>query len=137
MRLEYGFIILIAAISWLPFSFAQYTPQFCFEDPDDLCGLKSGNATQVFQGILEPLESQVPGFAMIIFWGGIFAILWFKTENIMLLAIVGILFVASIGVTGSTIVISDTAVGIGLLLAASAVGFLLYQLIRQRVSLFS
>ena len=136
MRPEQGLIVLVAALSWLPFSWA-YTPQFCFEDVSDLCGIASGNATRIFQGILEPLESQVPGFAMIIFWGGIFAILWFKTENIMLLTIIGILFVASIGVTGSTIVISDTAVGIGMLLAAVAVGFLLYQLLRQRIALFS
>ena len=103
----------------------------CFEDPYDMCGLTSGDPAVVFAGLLEPLESQLPGFAMVIFWGGLMAIVWFKTENIMLLAIVGIFVNATI--TG----ISETSQGIGLLLLGVANGILLFQLIRQRVSIFS
>ena len=96
-----------------------------------MCGLTSGDPSTVFAGLLDPLESQVPGFAMVIFWGGLMAILWFKTENIMLLAVVGIFVNALI------VGISDTAQGIGLLLLGVANGILLFQLIRQRVSIFS
>lgn len=103
----------------------------CFENVTDMCGLTSGDPALVFAGLLEPLESQVPGFSMVIFWGGLMAIVWFKTENIMLLAIVGIFVNATI------IGISETAQGIGLLMLGVANGILLFQLIRQRVSIFS
>ena len=103
----------------------------CFENVTDMCGLTSGNPATVFSGLLEPLESQVPGFAMVIFWGGLMAIVWFKTENIMLLAIVGIFVNATI------VGISETSQGIGLLLLGVANGILLFQLVRQRVSIFS
>lgn len=103
----------------------------CFEDPTDMCGLTSGNPATVFAGLLEPLESQVPGFAMVIFWGGIMAIVWFKTENIMLLGLVGVFVNATI------VGISPTSQGIGLLLLGIANGILLFQLVRQRVSIFS
>lgn len=111
-------------------SFA-YTPQFCFEDETDMCGLASGNATEIFLGVMEPLESQVPGFSMIIFWGGILAMIWFKTENIMLLAVVGIFVNATI------VGLSSTAQGIGLAMLVVANGILLFQLVRQRISLFT
>ena len=103
----------------------------CFENVNDMCGLTSGDPAVVFAGLLEPLESQVPGFAMVIFWGGLMAILWFKTENIMLLGLVGVFVNATI------IGISDTSQGIGLLLLGVANGILIFQLLRQRVSIFS
>jgi hypothetical protein len=103
----------------------------CFENVEDMCGLTSGDPSVVFSGLLEPLESQVPGFSMVIFWGGLLAIVWFKTENIMLLAIIGIFVNATIAS------ISETAQGIGLLLLGVANGILLFQLVRQRVSIFS
>jgi len=103
----------------------------CFEDYTDLCGLASGDPSQVFSGLLAPLESQVPGYSLVFLWGGILAILWFKTENIMLIGLVGIFIAATI--TG----LSQTAIGIGLLLLGVSVGILLFQLIRQRVSIFS
>ena len=68
---------------------------------------------------------------MVIFWGGLLAIIWFKTENIMILGIVGIFVNATI------VGISETAQGLGLLLLGVANGILLFQLVRQRVSLFS
>ena len=103
----------------------------CWEDPDDLCGLASGDPAQVFSGVLEPMESQLAGYGLVIVWGGILAIVWFKTENIMLLSIIGLLVAATI--TG----INEDARGIGLLLVAVSIGILLFQMIRQRISLFS
>lgn len=96
-----------------------------------MCGLASGDIATMFGGIMDPLESQVPGFSMVIFWGGLLAIVWFKTENIMLLAIVGVFVNATIAS------ISETAQGIGLLMLGVANGILLFQLVRQRVSIFS
>lgn len=110
---------------------AARDPQYCFEDSTDLCGLASGDPQTIFAGIMDPLESQVPGFSMVIFWGGIMAIIWFKTENIMLLGIIGIFVNATI------IGISTQAQGIGLALLAVANGVLIFQLLRQRISIFS
>lgn len=110
---------------------AARDPQYCFEDVTSLCGVASGDPAQVFSGILLPLESQLVGFSMVIFWGGIMAIIWFKTENIMLLGIIGIFVNATI------IGLSSEAQGIGLLLLGVANGLLLFQMLRQRISIFS
>ena len=103
----------------------------CFENVNDMCGLLSGDIATVFQAPLQPLEEQLAGFSMVIFWGGILAIVWFKTENIMLLGIVGVFVNATI------VGISADAQGLGLLLLGVANGILIFQMIRQRVSLFS
>lgn len=131
-------LILLGVMISTPFviepAFAQVTTTrtaFCYEDFDDMCGLLSTDPSEVFGAILQPLEVQVPGFSLVILWGGILAILWFKTENIMLLGIVGVFVSAT--VTG----LSDEAQGIGMLLLAVSVGLLLFQMIRQRVTLFS
>ncbi len=122
---------LIALLFLIPISAYGAPGDLCFEDPTDMCGLTSGDPAVVFSGLLDPLESQVPGFALVIFWGGLMSIVWFKTENIMLLAIIGIFVNATI------VGISETSQGIGLLLLGVANGVLLFQLIRQRVSIFS
>lgn len=122
-------ILLFVPIMIIP---AYAAPgELCFENVNDMCGLTSGDVATVFGGIMDPLESQVPGFAMVIFWGGLMAIVWFKTENIMLIAIVGVFVNATI------VGISSDSQGIGLLLLGVANGILLFQLIRQRVSIFS
>ena len=115
---------------------AQGFGELCFEDVDDYCGIGSGDAEQVFSGILQPLESQIgfgnaTGFAFVIFWAGIMAIIWFKTENIMLLGLVGVFVNATI------IGFNEQAQGIGILLLGVANGLLIFQMLRQRVSLFS
>jgi hypothetical protein len=124
------YLLAILCLFSIPLAYAA-PGDLCFEDVDDMCGLTSGNPATVFAGLLEPLESQVPGFAMVIFWGGIMAIVWFKTENIMLLGLIGVFVNATI------VGISGTSQGIGLLLLGIANGILLFQLVRQRVSIFS
>lgn len=126
-----GIILTLYTVLFIPVLAYAAPGDLCFEDPDDMCGLTSGDPAIVFAGIMDPLESQVPGFSMVIFWGGLLAIVWFKTENIMLLAIIGIFVNATIAS------ISETAQGIGLLLLGVANGILLFQLVRQRVSIFS
>lgn len=110
--------------------------ELCFEDVDDMCGIGSGDAETLFAGILQPLESQIgfgaaTGFAFVIFWAGIMAIIWFKTENIMLLGLIGVFVNATI------IGFNEQAQGIGILLLGVANGLLIFQMLRQRVSLFS
>lgn len=103
----------------------------CFEDVDDLCGLSSGDPETVFSAILTPLESQIAGLGFVIFWGGILAVIWFKTENIMIVSFVGIIVNATI------IGFSEEARGFGLLLLGVSNGLLIFQLVRQRISIFS
>jgi hypothetical protein len=103
----------------------------CFEDVDDLCGLSSGDPETVFNAILTPLESQIAGLGFVIFWGGILAVIWFKTENIMILSFVGIIVNATI------VGFSEEARGFGLLLLGVSNGLLIFQLVRQRISIFS
>ena len=115
----------------IPSAYADERPALCYEDASDMCGLLSGNPADFFAATLAPLDAQVEGYGLMILWGGILAMLWFKTENIMLIGIVGIIIAATI--TG----MSDQAKGIGMLLLAVSIGILLYQMIRQRISLFS
>jgi hypothetical protein len=121
---------------FIPSAFG-YTSKYCFEDLPDgttahtLCGLTSGNLTQTFLAPNQPLESILPGFSLVIFWGGVIAIIWFKTERIDLVGIVGILVSAT--ATG----LSAAAIGIGNYLLLISLGILLFQVIRQRVTLFT
>lgn len=134
MRKGWLFVFVVLAISSITphAAFAQTTrPAQCFEDFDDMCGLLSGNPSTMFGAILTPLETQVVGFSLVILWGGLLGIVWLKTENIMLLGIIGVIVSATI--TG----LSTNAQGIGMLLLGISIGVLLFQLIRQRVALFS
>lgn len=124
-------VLILLVLSMQPLAWAA-PGDLCFEKIENgLCGQLSGDPVQQFTGILQPLEEQLAGFSMVIFWGGILAVIWFKTENIMILGIVGVFVNATI------IGISETAQGLGLLLLGVANGILLFQLVRQRVSLFS
>ena len=122
-------VLSILSLSIIP-AFAA-PGDLCFENVNDMCGLLSGDIATVFQAPLQPLEEQLAGFSMVIFWGGILAIVWFKTENIMLLGVVGVFVNATI------VGLSADAQGLGLLLLGVANGILIFQMIRQRVSLFS
>lgn len=122
--------ILMSAVPFAPGS-------LCFESySGNLCGLLSGNFTQVTSSFREPLETLLPGFSLVILWGGLMGIVWFKTENIMIMSIVGIAVAATITIGGST-GISQTAVQIGWLLVAVSFGVLIFQMLRQRITLFS
>lgn len=125
------FYLLPVILISFPLAFADSRPTLCYEDVSDMCGLLSGNPTDFFSAILAPLDAQVAGYGLMILWGGILAMLWFKTENIMLMGIVGVIVAATI--TG----LSDQAKGIGMMLLAVSIGILLFQMIRQRVALFS
>ena len=122
---------LLIPLFFIP-SLALAAPgQLCFEQIDNLCGLLTGNPQDMMGAVRQPLESQVPGFSLVILWGGLLGIIWFKTENIMLLGIVGVFVAATI------VGLSDTAKGIGMLLLGVSIGILIFQLIRQRVNLYN
>jgi hypothetical protein len=111
---------------------------YCFETlPDgtsnnDLCGLASGNFTKTFSSLMAPQDAILSGFGLIIFWGGIIGIIWFKTERIDIVGIIGLVIAGTMTAT-----FSAHAIGIGLTLLFVDLGILAWQLIRQRVTIFS
>lgn len=128
--------MLLALSPLIPSAFATGPGSQCYETySGDLCGLLSGNFTKVMSAARQPLESQLPGFSLVIVWGGLIGIIWFKTENIMLMSIVGILVASTITI-GST-GISQQAVQIGYMLVGVSFGILMFQMIRQRISNFA
>jgi hypothetical protein len=131
-------LILALIISPLiPQAFATTGPgSQCYESySGNLCGLLSGNFTQVMSAARQPLESQIPGFSIVILWGGLIGIIWFKTENIMIMSIVGIIVASTITMGSSGI--SQTAVQIGYMLVGVSFGILMFQMIRQRITNFA
>lgn len=124
-------LAILLLLFTVPLAYADERPALCYEDASDMCGLLSGDPGDMFAATLAPLDAQVAGYGLMILWGGILAMLWFKTENIMLIGIVGIIVAATI--TG----FSEDAKGIGMTLLAVSIGILLFQMVRQRVSLFS
>ena len=140
LKLWLGVIPILIVLMLIPSSIqtaaGQSFGELCFEDVDDICGIGTGDAESVFSGIILPLESQIgfgvaTGFGFVIFWAGIMAIIWFKTENIMLLGLIGVFVNATI------VSFNEQAQGIGILLLGVANGLLIFQMLRQRVSLFS
>lgn len=125
--------LLVLPFVTMPYAHADY----CFEVlPDsngtnDLCGLASGNLTKVFLSSNQPLEQLQPGFSLVILWGGILGIIWLKTERIDILGVVGIM------VAGTITGLSPNAIGIGFGLLLVSGGILLFQVIRQRVTIFT
>lgn len=125
-------LLAVLLLSVLPNAFAWE----CYEIlPDggsnDLCGLTSGNATKIFQSFNQPLETQLAGFSLVILWGGLIGILWFKTERIDIIGIAGLV------IAGTAVGLSSSAIGIGFFLLLVSLGVLLFQVIRHRPTIFS
>lgn len=132
----YGLILLLVPLLLLPQAWAAPLGQNCFEkmpvgNASDYCGLGSGNVTKVFSAVNQPIESFLPGFSLVILWGIELGIIWFKTERIDLVGIVGI----AVAVTSTGL--SQVAIGIGMFLLFTSLGILAFQVFRQRVTLFT
>ncbi len=98
---------------------------------NDYCGMGSGNVTKIFSAVNQPIESFLPGFSLIVLWGIELGIIWFKTERIDLVGIVGVL------VAVTAVGMSQIAIGVGLFLLLTSMGILAFQVFRQRVTLFT
>lgn len=129
----YGLLLIV--FLFLPSAWAPLG-QNCYEQMpngsvNDYCGLGSGNVTKVFFAVNQPIESFLPGFSLIILWGIELGIIWFKTERIDIVGIVGL----TVAVTATGL--SAVAVGVGLFLLFTSLGVLAFQVFRQRVTLFT
>lgn len=124
---------MLLPVLQMPYAHADY----CFEILPDangtntLCGLASGNITKVFLSANQPLEQVQPGFSLVILWGGILGVIWIKTERIDILGVIGIM------VAGTITGLSPSAIGIGFGLLLVSGGILLFQVIRQRITIFT
>jgi len=122
-------ILVLPNIHAVPMLYCfEYLPN---EDPSAGCGLYSGNITKIFQAPNQPLESIASGFSLVILWGLFLGVIWFKTERIDILGVVGLVVAAT--ATG----MSQQAIGIGVFLLFVSLGLLAFQVFRQRVVLFT
>lgn len=103
----------------------------CFETFTSNLGPLCGFMDNPFQAVLKPLEATLGDLTLVAIWGILLGILWIRTQNLMLVGIIGIL------VAGSISAVYEPAKGIGLLLMGVAVGVTLFQLIRHKISSFS
>ena len=104
------------------------TNTFCFEKFDSgLCGF----FTDPFNAVLQPFNSVLGDLTIVAFWGILLGILWIRTENLMLVSLVGILL------SGTITAVYAPAQGIGLLLVAVSIGITLFQLIRHKIQTFA
>lgn len=100
----------------------------CFETfSSNLCGFFDNP----FQAALAPFQATLGDLTLVAIWGILLGILWIRTENLMLVGIIGIL------VSSSLTAIYEPARGIGLLLMGVAIGITLFQLVRHKISSFS
>lgn len=101
--------------------------------PGDLC-FEQGNIINNCNFIDAPLEALVEPFEAIfgvwffpIVWGVILGILWIRTQNTMLVGIVGVMVAGMIGT------IYEPALSAGILLFVVAMGITLYGLIQYKL----
>ena len=117
--------------SLIPHSWAA-PGDLCFEKIDTIMDCYDGNVFNVVNRGLLPLEAVIPNYSLVVVWGGILGILWFKTENVMLIGVVGVIVASTFTVT-----FYSQALGVGLLMFGVSLGIMLFQLLRQRIQLLS
>ena len=108
-----------------------FIPSFAFSAPGELCFEQSPLTDCNF--IEAPLEAMIEPFNAIfgvwffpIIWGILLGVLWLRTQNTMLVGVVGLI----ISTTISTFY--EPARGIGVLLFLIAAGVTLYHVVRHR-----
>lgn len=125
-------LIILLAVPFLVPAFAA-PGDLCFEQASTIMtDCFDGDIFNVINRGLIPLEAVVPGYSLVIVWGGILGILWFKTQNVMLIGIVGVIVSSTFTVT-----FLPAALGVGLLLFGVSLGIMLFQLLRQRINLLN
>ncbi len=123
MHLVLLLAIFTVASSILPVAYAV-PGELCFEkDPLVDCNFIDAP----LEALVKPFEAIFGEWFMVIIWGLILGILWLRTQNIMLVGIVGII------VSTTITTFYEPARAIGWFLMAIAIGVTLYQLFVHRV----
>lgn len=109
--------------------FEQFTGNFCgfFDNPFGAVLKPIGFALGDVDGTL--------GLGFAIMWGILLGILWIRTENLMLVSIVGLLVASTTTAIDST---GELGIrGMGLLLVGVSIGITLFQLIKHKIQTFA
>lgn len=95
----------------------------CWESLDGkFCGL----FTKPLEAIQQPFISYFGVWFLVIVWATFIAIIWLRSQNPMMVAVVGIIFAFLIPS------MDQRAIGVGMLLVALSIGITFYQLYQQR-----
>jgi len=101
---------------------------FCFETfSSKMCNF----ADSPFDAVLQPFHATLGDLSLVAIWGILLGILWIRTNNLMLVSMVGIL------VSSSLATVYEPARGIGLLLVGVSIGITLFQVIRHKIQTFA
>jgi len=109
--------------------FEQFTGSFCgfFDNPFGAVLKPIGFALGDADGTL--------GLGFAIMWGILLGILWIRTENLMLVSIVGLLVASTTTAIDST---GELGIrGMGLLLVGVSIGITLFQLLKHKIQTFA
>lgn len=97
----------------------------CWEKLDfNFCGL----LTKPLEAIQAPFESYFGTWFLVIIWGLFISILWIRSQNPMLVGIVGVI------IAGTIPALNSKAIGIGILLVGISIAVAIYQLYQQRTT---
>lgn len=98
----------------------------CFED-GSLCSFTDAP----FDALLVPFTSIFGGWTYAILYGLILGIIWLRTQNTMMVGVIGIMM-ASLGITGGVIAdFNEEWITIGAGLLAIAIGVVVYQIFHK------
>ncbi len=102
----------------------------------DLCFEKmSGNMCNFYESpfaaVLAPFNSILGDLTLVVIWGIILGILWLRTENLMLVSIVGLV------ISSTAVGLYEPAAGMGLVLVGVSIGITIFQLIRHKIQTFA
>jgi len=108
---------------------------YCFETLESgLCGF----FTDPFHAVQAPFSAILGDLTIVAFWGILLGILWIRTENLMLVSIVGLLVSGTfVAYEQSQVTLYEPAVSIGMILVAVSIGITLFQLIRHKIQTFA
>lgn len=101
--------------------------------PGDLCWEQGDIITRCnfldapLEALVQPYEAVFDVWWVVIVWGMFLGILWLKTQNTMLVGIVGLMASSLIGG------VYEPALGIGVVMFLIAMGFTFYGLIQYRL----
>lgn len=98
------------------------SPFSCFETAS--CNFTG----QMFQVALMPYQWTLGAFTPVAIWAILIGVIWFRTQNTMHLAIVGIVLNAGL------VIFYEPARNIGWVLLALAIGVVLFQLFTNRIN---
>ena len=142
LRLGYYFIFIALSLNIMSVAVIGVAPQEAFASAEDPTCMELGTCmftSDPLNVMLVPFDSIFGGLSIVIFWSLVIGILWLRTENPMLVGMVGIAMCASYLTAIETGQLSaqsaefDGARMVGGLLFALSLGITIYQVLSNRI----